>query len=734
MSSPHTHLLAITNDAARWQRITARIENHRIVIEPVVPDPTLVLQELLIRHYPIVIFADDVANFSSEFFEQAIHLVPGSTLLIAGDWGKGTGNKKEETNLEEEQNTKRHNRATFVYISPSANDEEWIAAIQVAVERWDSLVSADDEAATVERLTDFYHSVLEGLPQGLALFNESCRLILCNHALAELLEVPQSSLLNTSYHTLCSSICEGPQECIVEQTLQDGIARRLLQTTTSRDGTPKTLEMLTERIAGVFDGPHVMLICRNVSKRIELEQQSVRQLSELQMLGEVSRALHSAKDLNEVLYLILIAVTSDMGIGFNRGFFLLLDPETAELTGALAIGPGSGDEAGKIWSELSQKNLTLQELFGDWREHIGSDRAVNEMANRLRISLKENNSMIPKAVVEQKPMILRRSEMEHDLIWHELDIAECAIVPLISKERVEGVLLVDNAITRRPIEMQQLEQLERFADMAGTAILDARWYKQLEQRLKELRALNAEMRENRDRMIRNERLIAIGEIVATVAHEIRNPLAAIGGLARAAKEDLEPSHVSQQHLSVIIEEIHHLERIVTESLDFTRPWKSLFVLTSLSEKVHLTLKMMAGELDPEQYYVQTYFDPDAEWVRMDTDQIGQVLYNILKNAVYAMPGGGVIVITTKRDADSIHLDIRDYGKGVPQEIGEKIFDPFFTTKASGSGIGLSVSRQIMQQHGGRLSRISIDGPGAMFRLTFPLPGGEEGSHEDSFSR
>ncbi len=847
MSKGPIHSLIVSNDPSRWEELilAAGIDS---VLTPIAPDPELVLQEITIGFYPLVILAPDSCVFDQTFYDQAAHLIPGSSFLIA---------TTTECNYD---SIRFSDQISVRCVDINSPIEFWTTTILQAVEQWHERSATHDEAAVVERLSGFYHTLLEGIPQGIAIFNNSCRLIVCNRVFETTIGRSKLELLNHTCADICSSICTDQSSCIVEQTLHFGEQQRLVIQIPNSAGDPRTIEFRTERLLSSDQKPLVLLLSTDVSKRIELESrlsqqndflerllyqapigiivtnsdfiiqmhnnrfsdrikpefgiqtgQSLRfhplnannrlieylefalshtetlkpiqiwvegkkenlylslsagtvhdsmnrpegliitiedvteeykllqeiatkeedrgrRISELQMLGEVSRALHSAKDLDEVLYLILVAVTSDMGIGFNRAFFLLLDPSTSELTGQLAIGPGSSDEAGKIWSDLGNKKLTLQELFADWRGQIGSNRAVNEMVNRLKISLKVGESQISKVVSEKKAAILRRSDSTDDAIWNVLNCDECAVVPLNSKERAEGVLLVDNAINRNMIVEQQLDQLERFTDIAATAVLHARWYKQLEQRLRDLRSANTELRENRDKLIRSERLIAIGEIAATVAHEIRNPMAAIGGLARLIQSELPPENSLQTYLTTIVDEIHRLERIVNDTLDFVKPWRSKFAMTQLPEIVSKTLKLLAAELDNEQYYIQTYFDPGAEWVVLDIDQIHQVIYNLIKNAIHAMPEGGIIVVTTKRTEIEIELDVRDYGKGISQEVSDRIFDPFFTTKATGSGIGLSVSRQIMKQHGGQLAHIPVEGPGAMFRLTFPIPDKE--SHHD----
>ncbi|MDK9700900.1 MAG: PAS domain-containing protein, partial [bacterium] len=334
-----------------------------------------------------------------------------------------------------------------------------------------------------------------------------------------------------------------------------------------------------------------------------IREKQAMQITELQLLGEINRSLHQAREINEVLYLILVAVTSDRGLGFNRAFLLLLDQTTNELSGRLAIGPADSSEAGRIWHELEGQRPTLQDYAAHWQEHVGQDQRVNEIARQITLSMHDNDSAIIQSVTSEHASILRRWEHSNESIWQQLQCDECAVVPLISKERIEGALLVDNAINRLPLQPEQLVQLERFAGMAAIAILHARWYETLEFRLQALRSAYRELRDNRDRMIRSERLSAIGEITATVVHEIRNPLAAIGGLARVLREDIDLNPLSSGMIETIISEVDRLERYIRETLEMTKPASPKYVFARLKEKVENTLQMMAGELDPQRYYV-----------------------------------------------------------------------------------------------------------------------------------
>jgi signal transduction histidine kinase len=237
--------------------------------------------------------------------------------------------------------------------------------------------------------------------------------------------------------------------------------------------------------------------------------------------------------------------------------------------------------------------------------------------------------------------------------------------------------------------------------------------------------------------LRAERLSAVGEVAAMVAHEIRNPLTSIGGFARAIKRDIEKSmkvETNRRYLDIIIEEVKRLERIVSEILGFVRPVTMHFAPTNMHEVIDQTFSMMSGEIDESKVVVTKDFQPDLPPVWMDADQVRQVLLNLLRNALHAMKGEGMLSVVTEATPNQARIYVADTGEGIRADHVDKVFNAFFTTKTTGSGLGLTISMQIIKSHGGTIEVDSREGEGSTFIITLPLRSGEVSDEEEDTRR
>lgn len=230
-----------------------------------------------------------------------------------------------------------------------------------------------------------------------------------------------------------------------------------------------------------------------------------------------------------------------------------------------------------------------------------------------------------------------------------------------------------------------------------------------------------EVQRLRRRAERNDRLKELGEMAASVAHEIRNPLGGIKGFASLLQRDLKDQPHLQQMASYIIEGTENLNRLVTNVLNYARPMQLNLetvdlvpVILDLLASVRLDSKLSRG-IDYE-LNVQT----DSVLVKVDIYLLRSVLLNLVVNAVQAMPDGGKITLAIDSDPMYAVLEVTDTGVGIPEENLEKIFAPFYTTKPDGNGFGLTESLKVIQAHGGALEVRSQVGVGTTFTVKVPL--------------
>jgi PAS domain S-box-containing protein len=467
-------------------------------------------------------------------------------------------------------------------------------------------------------------------------------------------------------------------------------------------------------------------ILRDVTAQKAMNEALNKRVVELQILAEVSDALQSSVDLQSVMGIVLAGVTAGTGLGFNRAFILSFDQEHALLRGEAGVGPTSAEDAWRIWSELNQKALTLSEMFAQRASGAAYDfDAQARYARMLTVDVHDDENPFARSIQTRDTVLVanpRELISLPDGFLATYHAGEFAIVPLCTRDEVLGVLLVDNLFSGRKIEEDDLHRLKLFANSAASAFERGRLLVSLEKRLHELTLANQHLKESRDRLIKTERLSAIGEVAASVAHEIRNPLAAIGGFARSVLSSLSDQDRNKQKVRIIVEETERLDDILRSILEFSRPSVPKFAQVDLNGLVMQTVHFMDAEIDNQLVQIQYQLDPTLPPAWADASQIRQVLLNILRNAVQEMPGGGELRLHSEFVGMAVRLAVSDSGPGIPADRLEKIFDAFFTTKPTGSGLGLSICAQIVRNHNGRLEAISVPGKGATFVMTLPAAG------------
>jgi len=217
---------------------------------------------------------------------------------------------------------------------------------------------------------------------------------------------------------------------------------------------------------------------------------------------------------------------------------------------------------------------------------------------------------------------------------------------------------------------------------------------------------------------RAERLSAIGQLVAGLAHEIRNPLASLDGAAEVLATGGDQPELRQETVSIIRAECARLNRLLGSLLDFARPRYPQWTEVDLSQVLDAVVELMSHSAGKAMRFHKE-MHPDADKLVGDKEQLTQVILNLTLNAVQAMPTGGNVWLVTRRQAGGIEIQVRDEGTGIPDEYIDKIFDPFFTTKDTGTGLGLSLVHQIVVQHGGTVTVTRNRDIGATFTLFFP---------------
>lgn len=219
---------------------------------------------------------------------------------------------------------------------------------------------------------------------------------------------------------------------------------------------------------------------------------------------------------------------------------------------------------------------------------------------------------------------------------------------------------------------------------------------------------------------RSERLAALGQLTAGLAHELRNPLGTMKASAEVLHKNLQTGdEVTRELTEFISSEVDRMNNLITRFLDFARPLELQLEETELTEVINNAIKIFENRQPPLDVSVYRNFSPDIRPLPLDGELMQLVIHNLLENAAQATPAGGAVTIKTRPLSGGVEVSVIDRGSGIAPEDRESIFNPFFTTKSDGIGLGLAIVSKIVDEHGGNLSVESEAGQGSVFRIVLP---------------
>ena len=275
-------------------------------------------------------------------------------------------------------------------------------------------------------------------------------------------------------------------------------------------------------------------------------------------------------------------------------------------------------------------------------------------------------------------------------------------------------------------QASQVVELAMFAVVALVAGV-------LSDRERALRREAEEMAEERDRALRDlegtvetlrraDRLATLGTLTAGMAHEIRNPLGAIGGAVEIIEGNFPAEHPHREFVDILRREIERLNIITGKYLDYSKPQEPDRKAMDINGAVRGAVELVEKSAGRAAVRIETRLAESLPQAWADSTQVHQALVNLLLNGFQAMPDGGVLEVETSAAVGGLRIDVRDHGSGLPDVPLDRIFEPFFTTRPGGTGLGLAMAKRIAASHGGELSAENVDGGGARFRLTLPVVG------------
>jgi signal transduction histidine kinase len=242
---------------------------------------------------------------------------------------------------------------------------------------------------------------------------------------------------------------------------------------------------------------------------------------------------------------------------------------------------------------------------------------------------------------------------------------------------------------------------------------------ELELASEKLAKVNRELQDSFEQIKRADRLSAIGQLSASLAHEIRNPLASIDGAANLIESPQTSDEMRKGSLAIIHKEIQRLNRLLTNLLDFARPRKPEFQPVDPSRLIDAIVSLAGHSAEQKGITLRKEVPASVPAFECDPEQMKQVILNLAINAIQAMTAPGEVLLSARPSNLSVMISVRDQGPGVAEENLDRIFNPFFTTKEAGTGLGLSVVHQIITQHGGVVNAERNPDGGMTFSLEIP---------------
>jgi signal transduction histidine kinase len=294
------------------------------------------------------------------------------------------------------------------------------------------------------------------------------------------------------------------------------------------------------------------------------------------------------------------------------------------------------------------------------------------------------------------------------------------VLAIIGEEQLLGMLVLRDERLPQPYSSDEIELFRGVAASIGVTLQNSQVYERMKER---------------------DRLAALGQMAAGLAHEIRNPLGSIKGAAQylqpMAGQPVEPA--TKEFLDIIVEEVNRLNRIVSQFLDYARPYRGDQTPLDVNDVVKKTLHLVEKEEGAGKVDIVTNLVEGLPPVRADAEQLRQVFLNLAINAIQAMPGGGKLQVSTslrrstRRGAVAAFLEVRfrDSGVGIPAQDLRSLFIPFFTTKEKGTGLGLPISQRIIENHGGTIEVRSQAGAGSSFTVLLPIEADAYASYAES---
>ena len=456
--------------------------------------------------------------------------------------------------------------------------------------------------------------------------------------------------------------------------------------------------------------------------RKELQLANLRTLFLHHLMLIMNSGYLSEVELEAVLKTILIGITSEEGLAFNRAFLALFSEDGSTLKGELAIGPDDRADALSIWKEIKTENLDLQALFQKSSEDLKQTNGlVNKIVQTLEIPASQIDHPLIFSCASRRSILVERGRADvhiPDDLLATLNQDSFIIVPLFSPDRSLGVIIADNFITNKPIDDSDARALEMFAAQASLAIEHSRLYRDMQAKIEELELITEELEKNRDQLLESERFTVLGQMSAQLVHALRNPITSIGGTARLLDKRVSEQK-NRRFLKVLTRESAKVESTLNDLFNFVSDTTLNKSEQSLFDIVKRAVMVFYAAMKNQDIIYRIESPAEDPLLHIDGDKVHQAFLHLIRNSIESMAAGGELAVSSEILDGEVAILIRDTGSGLANGDLSRVTDPFYTTKTYGTGMGLTLVDQILKQHNATLSLSANEDQGTTARVSFP---------------
>jgi signal transduction histidine kinase/FixJ family two-component response regulator len=449
--------------------------------------------------------------------------------------------------------------------------------------------------------------------------------------------------------------------------------------------------------------------------------------SRLRFLQRLNLKMNSAYlntlELKNVLKTVLVGITADDGLKFNRAILALFDDKHQILRGELAIVASAHEKAPSGSSVQGRQKHADHLLKNISSDHVSVSDQLNRAIKELCVSVEDHHHILIKAIARKKPILIQHGfakacRVPEDLL-KLLGESIFVAIPLYSPSQDFGVIIVDNYLSREPINHSDIHDLEIFASQASLIIEHSHLYKEMAEQITRLEQLTSELENNRQLLIDAEKQSTIGRMSSQLLHSIRNPLTSIGATSRLLAKKAQDPH-SKKFLQIIVEETSKIEKTLDDLFSYVVDTRVTIQPCSIYALIREMVMVFSAGMREKSIHCRLSLAGADPLLPLDENKIRQLFLQLIRNSIEAMPDGGTLTISAQKTEQLLSITIMDTGHGIPVENLHHLTDPFFSTKTRGNGMGLALVKQIVSAHRGSFSIANNPEGGVLATLKLPL--------------